>query len=639
MVYAVGIDVGSACTTAAIVRLDGASSRNVCRTGVAAAEPTVVFVDEDGELLIGRDAEQRGVNCPQRVIRDFTSRIGDGVPVAVDSWSERPEAIFAAVVRSIIDGIVQREGGRPAAIAVSHPADWGPYKRALVADALNDAELPDVFLVTEPRAAATHAAELADVELGKVVLYDLGAASFDATVLTRAGSTFEPIGSPKSLDWLGGGDFDQSVFSLVTRNAGLKKLNSADRESVGALGRLRRNCIDAKEALSMDTETTIPVVLPHLRTRVRLVRSEFEELIRDAVEDTIDATNQTIASAGLDVDDIDAFVLVGGSSRIPLVTQLISAEFSRPVIIDVNPELSTALGAARMALAQSQPQQLRVGVEILDVNAQPEPISRQLAHAWHSAPQEISEPEFAQGMSDSAAPAVPMVPTDRAGRHRQPGRRNWLRSVGLFASCSALVFAGSSLAPSRPAGNPPAESVQAVQADGGAVEADSSDGRAATAPAGGASGAPGQAGGTLAPTVEHLVAEVTNLANAFVGDDTADTSWGVASSTPSTSSSASATPGVTKSAAPPATGSSASSSQPAGSAPPAGAPLPSAPSNEVTGQPADPPPAQQPPVESSPEEPPPSVTPTEPTTEDPGPSDVPPVETEPTDVPSVGSTP
>ena len=120
---------------------------------------------------------------------------------------------------------------------------------------------------------------------------------------------------------------------------------------LAALSRLRQDCTAAKELLSIDTEATITVQAAGRRTRIRLVRSEFEELIRDAIEDTVDATRRAINSAGLALQDIDAIVLVGGSSRIPLVAQLISAEFSLPIVVDASPEASTSLGAAWFARA------------------------------------------------------------------------------------------------------------------------------------------------------------------------------------------------------------------------------------------------------------------------------------------------
>ena len=110
-----------------------------------------------------------------------------------------------------------------------------------------------------------------------------------------------------------------------------------------ALARLRRDCIEAKEALSYDTEVMVPVALPTLHTRVRLNRSEFETMITPALLETIAALRRALRSAGVEPAQLRSILLAGGSSRIPLVSQLLSVEFGRPVVLDP-PEHSIALG-------------------------------------------------------------------------------------------------------------------------------------------------------------------------------------------------------------------------------------------------------------------------------------------------------
>src|SRR5699024_1876246 len=105
-------------------------------------------------------------------------------------------------------------------------------------------------------------------------------------------------------------------------------------------------CTEAKEALSADTEVTIPVMMPGATTQVRLVRAEFEGTIRPAVEETIEGLRRALDSAELAPAHLSAVLLVGGSSRIPLVAELISGQLGRPVAVDVDPNTIVALGAA-----------------------------------------------------------------------------------------------------------------------------------------------------------------------------------------------------------------------------------------------------------------------------------------------------
>ena len=105
-----------------------------------------------------------------------------------------------------------------------------------------------------------------------------------------------------------------------------------------------RDCVAAKEALSSDTDVTIPVLLPNLQTEVRLTRAEFEQMVRPALADSITALNRALRSAGVTAEQVDSVLLVGGSSRIPLVAQLVGAELGRPVAVDAHPKHVIALG-------------------------------------------------------------------------------------------------------------------------------------------------------------------------------------------------------------------------------------------------------------------------------------------------------
>ena len=117
-----------------------------------------------------------------------------------------------------------------------------------------------------------------------------------------------------------------------------------------ALARLRRECVEAKEALSADSEASISVFLPGVHQQVRLVRSEFEAMIEEPLRETVDALERSLDELGLEAEDLTAVLLIGGSSRIPLVAQLISEQLDRPIAVDADPKSSICLGAAVAAL-------------------------------------------------------------------------------------------------------------------------------------------------------------------------------------------------------------------------------------------------------------------------------------------------
>ncbi|MEV6634655.1 Hsp70 family protein [Actinoplanes sp. NPDC051470] len=356
MTYALGIDCGTTHTAAAISR-DG--SVEVLRLGARRAElPSLVFVAPDGTTVIGDAAARRGESLPGRLVREFKRRIGDPVPILAGGSPFSAHALTARVLEHVLRAAVTTQGGPPGSMVLTCPANWGPYKRDLLVQAARLADLPPVALRTEPEAAAIEYAAGSRVGDGDIIaVYDLGGGTFDAAVLRRTPGGFEVLGQPEGIEQLGGMDFDEAVFEHVVAALPADRLGAADDpEVLAALARLRRDCVEAKEALSEDTEVLIPVALPQLHTRVRLTRAEFEAMIRPALSDTVGAMRRALRSAGVPAEQVSTFLLSGGSARVPLVSQLLSTEFARPVVLDPHPEHSIALGAARVAAQTPMPQ-------------------------------------------------------------------------------------------------------------------------------------------------------------------------------------------------------------------------------------------------------------------------------------------
>jgi molecular chaperone DnaK len=354
MPYVLGIDIGTISTVAATARPDGDPAPRLLALGTrGAAVPSVLYLDEAGQALVGEAAERRVVSHPERVVREVKRRVGDTVPVSVGDVTVTPEDLYAAQARWVLDRAEEREGEPPAAVAVAVPATWGSYRAGIVRDALAEAGLPDVTLVSEPRAAARHyLAQPRMADGATVAVFDFGGGTFDAAVVRRSGPDgCEILGRPEGLERLGGADLDELVLAHVAAAVGdhLRDLSPQAPGALAALARLRRECTEAKEALSADAETTVPVLLPGLQTQVRIVRAELEELITPAVEETLDALAAALDTAKVAPEDLEAILLVGGSSRIPLVAELLSARFGRPVAVDTDPQASVALGAAREA--------------------------------------------------------------------------------------------------------------------------------------------------------------------------------------------------------------------------------------------------------------------------------------------------
>jgi actin-like ATPase involved in cell morphogenesis len=348
--FQLGVDLGTTWTAAAVAR--NGQVRMVGLGNRSAAIPSVVHQAHDGTTLTGDAADRRGPSEPLRVAREFKRRLGDPTPVLLGGTPYSAEALLGTLLDAVVTRVMEREGGPPTHLTVTHPANWGPYKTELFEQAVRMAGIPAATTLAEPEAAAVAYAANERVEPGALVaVYDLGGGTFDTAILRKTTDGFAILGRPAGIERLGGIDYDEAVVSHVRATLGpvLDRIDPTDPAVLSALTRLRRECVDAKEALSSDTEATIPVLLPGLQTEVRLTRGEFEAMIRPTLHATVEAMRRTMAAAAVEAYEISAVLLVGGSSRIPLVAELVSEAFGRPVAVDAHPKHAVALGAARAA--------------------------------------------------------------------------------------------------------------------------------------------------------------------------------------------------------------------------------------------------------------------------------------------------
>jgi molecular chaperone DnaK (HSP70) len=361
MPYVLGIDLGRTSTVAALARRQGhtwARPEVLWLQAQSAAVPSVLRLAADRSFTVGEPVVPPVGADDGRTARDFVGRVGDDVPLIVGGEACTAQALAAVLVLWVVEQVTAREQERPETVVLSHPAGWGPYRRDLLHRALWEMGLTDVTLLPQPITAAEgHAAR--GFTGATAVVYCLGGAGFEAGLVRRAAhGGFEVFGLPATVDRLGGADFDEALAEHVRGVLGRQADTRAPRDGF-APAELPARCAEAKHDLTVATETDVVLRLHHGPTRVPVSRTRFEELIRPAVQATVELTVQAVQAAGRSPADLDGVLLTGGCARIPLVTELLAARFARPVEVEAEPQTTSAVGAALAAGQIASPRPTR----------------------------------------------------------------------------------------------------------------------------------------------------------------------------------------------------------------------------------------------------------------------------------------
>ncbi|HEU4690886.1 MAG TPA: Fe-S protein assembly chaperone HscA [Vicinamibacterales bacterium] len=362
----VGIDLGTTNSLVAYVH-DGVP--HVIRDGAGdALLPSVVSIAEDGTFYVGREAQRRLLTAPSRSVYSVKRFMGRGIDdvrdeaallpftvggepggvvrIGLDDREFTPPEISAFVLRELKQRAEDhfREQGEfdfevdRAVITV--PAYFNDAQRTATRDAGRLAGLEVLRIVNEPTAASL-AYGLDRRDRGNIAVYDLGGGTFDISILKVEDGVFQVL-STNGDTHLGGDDIDRLLVELV-----LREIDGSKGRSAEEIQAIRKAVIAAKHDLTDADEAEIRV--DTLGYRRRLTRGDFEQLIRPLVERTIHPVRQALADAGLEPSEVDEAVLVGGSTRVPLVRRIVSELFGRTPHSELNPDEVVALGAAVQA--------------------------------------------------------------------------------------------------------------------------------------------------------------------------------------------------------------------------------------------------------------------------------------------------
>ncbi len=350
------VDLGVSNTVAVLA--DGVTPPRVVDVDGAATMPSAVFAEDTGALLVGRDAERKARLDPTRFEPNPKRRI-DEPHLALGDHAVPVSEALAAVLRRVLEAASrQLGGGQPSDVRLTHPAQWGPDRCAVLRTAAQRAGIVGtVTLVPEPVAAAAHFAALPGRTLapGQVLaVYDLGGGTVDiAVVAVDPGGGFRVLAKNGLAD-LGGVDVDETLLVHIGRQVSHtdpQRWQALLRPTSTAERRARRMLQDdvraAKEALSRHHQTL--VLMPEPFAAVQLTRAELEALVRPAMLRGVELMAHTLSAAGLAPQHLAGIALVGGSSRLPLIGSMITEMLGVvPVSMD-QPEAAVAFGALRVS--------------------------------------------------------------------------------------------------------------------------------------------------------------------------------------------------------------------------------------------------------------------------------------------------
>src|SRR5687768_4529115 len=374
MAKAVGIDLGTTNSVVAAT-MEGGQAEVIPNAEGARTTPSVVAFTDDGERLVGQVAKRQAILNPEATVYSTKRFIGrkwdevteeakivsykvvkgpnDAVRFEIRGKQHAPEEIAALILRKLADGAAKSLGERVNEAVITVPAYFNDAQRQATKDAGAIAGLEVLRIINEPTAAAL-AYGLDKKGQETVLVFDLGGGTFDVSVLDVGDGVVE-VRATNGDGHLGGDDFDRRVVDFLAdefkNDTGIEL-----RSDPQALQRLAEAAERAKIDLSSQTTTQInlPFVTAdasgpkHLNTS--LTRAKFEELTRDLVERCRGPVEQALADAKVTADDIDEVILVGGSTRIPAVQNLVrSLTGGKDPAMSVNPDEVVALGAGLQA--------------------------------------------------------------------------------------------------------------------------------------------------------------------------------------------------------------------------------------------------------------------------------------------------
>ena len=343
----IGIDLGT--TNSCVAVLEGGVPHVITNPEGNRTTPSVVAFKGDEEL-VGETAKRQAVTNVKNTISSIKRKMGTDEKVEANGKSYTPEEISAKILMKLKSDAESYLGEKVTKAVITVPAYFNDAQRQATKNAGKIAGLDVERIINEPTAAALAYGIDKQEKTHTVLVYDLGGGTFDVSILELGDGVFE-VKSTAGNNHLGGDDFDQRVMDYLVSE--FKKENGIDLSNDKmAMQRIKDAAEKAKKDLSgmMSAEISIPFIAQSaegpLHLNMTLNRAKFEDLNKDLFDSTLDAVHKALSDAKLTNNDIDKVLLVGGSTRIPYIQDLVKKELGKEPSKEVNPDEVVAMGAA-----------------------------------------------------------------------------------------------------------------------------------------------------------------------------------------------------------------------------------------------------------------------------------------------------
>lgn len=314
--------------------------------------PSFVGIDDQGDILVGESARNQYLVYPERTVKSIKRLMGQDIQVDLAGHAYAPQEISAIILKRLKAIAEQYVGQTVTKAVITVPAYFSDAQRHATREAGEIAGLEVVRMINEPTAAAL-AYGGNQLEQKRMLVYDLGGGTFDVSVVNIEAGVVEVLSSHGD-NHLGGDDFDQQIIEHILNH--LQEIYGVDvRLHSKALARITRAAENAKFALSdqpyakIDEEYLLEHEGTAIHLSIELSRNDYEEMIEDYINATLDAVHIALKGAKLTSADIDEIVLVGGSTRTPCIRERLYNEFGFEPHSEVDPDLCVAMGAAIQA--------------------------------------------------------------------------------------------------------------------------------------------------------------------------------------------------------------------------------------------------------------------------------------------------